>query len=242
MTQLMTMRLARGGTAARPWETLEQPSHGFRLGARPGTVTLNHWAALGGAPPPPPALRDPGVEARAVPLADVVARLRELQGPTGPDGDDDDQGGRHLYDHLLHDPDRRPGLPGRRRRHRRCHRQPHPPDRQTTDLILALSRPGWIDLAAPRNQVATRFLADGRRRPRRRFFLQLLLSLELARRVDAPGLADAARLRLLRRLPPAVLWALALARRWRDHIRVKPFDPAAGQGGFFPFFLFFTSP
>ncbi|KJZ75595.1 hypothetical protein HIM_05058 [Hirsutella minnesotensis 3608] len=236
MTQLMTMRTAGRGKATCPWETFEQPSCAFTYGSRPGTITLNHWAATASVRGPPPALRDPGVAPpRQMDLARVLDRMRELQ----RGGLEDDEPAllyRILYRRLLRDPDRLISP------HRTL-------DRQMTDLILVLSRPGWIDFTKPENQVAARFLFDpshgggegsevgghggddldnkqdapeddGGEEVYRLFMHQLLLSIELDLRIHSPQHGDWAKETLLQQMPPTILWNLALARRWRDNVRV----------------------
>ncbi|KAM4060583.1 hypothetical protein HRG_001865 [Hirsutella rhossiliensis] len=214
MTQLMTLRLAGRGPAEHPWETLEQPSYGFHFGERPGTVTLNHWASMASVLPPALTLRDPGVEPRTMDLARILGRLQELE--AGLEDDDEDLLYRILYRRILRDPDR--------------YVSPHRTlDRQMTDLILVLSRPGWIDFTDPENQVPTRFLLADHEGTYRRFLHQLLLSLELELRINAPQHGDYAKEKLLRQIPPTIQWGLALARRWREHVRVEAYGTTPKQ-------------
>ncbi len=219
MTQLMTMRLLAGsGPPAHPWETLEQPSLAFCFGSRPGTVTLNHWVEQASVLPPTLALRDPGVLPRDVDLVALFQRLRELE--AGLEDDDDDLLYRNLYKRLLRDPDRLLAP------HRTL-------DRQITDLIMVLSRPGWIDLTSPRNQIATRFIFDtghSNHQQYVRFFHQLLLSVELDLRIHSRHHSDWAKEKLLAQLPPTIQWDLALSRRWRENVRVEAYGQTADQG------------
>lgn len=220
MTQLMTLRLAGRGPPERPWETLEQPSDGFHFGERPGTVTLNHWASMASALPPALALRDSGVEPRAMDLARVLGRLQELE--AGLEDDDENLLYSILYRRILRDPDR--------------HTSPHRTlDRQMTDLIMVLSRPGWIDFTDAENQVPTRFLLADHEDAYRRFLHQLLLSLELELRINSPQHADHAKEKLLRQMPPTIQWGLALARRWRDHVRIEAYGATSKQSALPPF-------
>lgn len=211
----MTMRLCGPGLASNPWETLEQPSCGFLYGRRAGTITLNQWVAMASLLPATIRLRDPGLAPRPMSLGRCLERLWELE--AGLELDDEELLYETLYGRILRDPDRRSS--------------PHKAlDRQMTDLILVLSRPGWIDFGDGRNQVATRFIFD--RGPDReplfgRFFHQLLLSLELELRIEAAHHGRRAKEKLLAQLPPTIRWDLALARRWREHVRIEAWGPTA---------------
>ena len=226
MTQFMTMRINQGQVSASsssppltPWDTLEQPSYAFCFGRRPGTITLNHWAGLSGALPPTIALRDSGFRPREVNLTQICQRLRDIQ-QNGLDEDDQDRLYRNLYRRLLRDPDRVMGP------HRTL-------DKQITDLIMVLSRPDhWIDFTQPRNQVVTRFIFDTSQTNHiqyERFFLQLLLSIELDLRISSQHHSDWAKEKLLQQLPPTLQWNLALARRWRDNVRIESYGKSAEQ-------------
>lgn len=226
MTTLMTLRIHGKGQATKPWETLEQPSYAFYWGRLQGTITLNQWAAACAVLPPPIALRDSGVEPRDMSLARVLERLQELQ--AGLEDDDEDLLYRILYKRVLRDPDRI--------------LNPHRTlDRQITDLILVLSRPGWIDFTSPRNQVVTRFIFD---RPRiedgegddgeaaalyHKFFHQLLLSVELEMRINSQQHGDHVKEKLMRQIPPTIQWDLAVARRWRENVRVDEFGDTPAE-------------
>ncbi|CAK7209302.1 hypothetical protein SCUCBS95973_000393 [Sporothrix curviconia] len=106
-------------------------------------------------------------------------------------------------------------------------------DRQITDLIMVLSRPDyWIDFTIPRNQVVTRFIFDtshANHDQYERFFHQLLLSIELDLRISSRYHSDWAKEKLLQQLPPSLQWNLALARRWKDNIRVDAYGKSAEQ-------------
>lgn len=224
MMELMTMRTAQVPRSSYspvlyPWETLEQPSFAFCFGRRPGTITLNHWAGQSGVQPPSIALRDSGVRPRDVGLVEICQRLRDLQ-RDGLEDDDQDRLYRNLYRRLLRDPDR--GTGPRRTL-----------DRQITDLIMALSRPDyWIDFTVPRNQIVTRFIFDAslaNHQQYTRFFHQLLLSIELDLRISSRHHSDWAKEKLMQQLPPTLQYDLALARRWREHMRVDSYGKTADQ-------------
>lgn len=217
MTQLMTFRFQGNGTPKYPWDTLEQPSLAFGYGARPGTITLNQWASLSSMIPPAIELRDAGMELREVDLVQIFERLLELEG-----GLEDDKGDilyRSLYKRFLKDPDKL--------------FNPHKAmDKQITDLIMVLSSPIWIDFTIPKNQVTTRFIYDttpSNDEQYSRFFHQLLLSLELELRISAGLHDDWAKEKLLSQIPPKIQWSLALAKRWREYVRIGEFGETADK-------------
>lgn len=219
MTQLMTMRTMGPGRAAIPWATMEQPSYTFYFGQRPGTVSINQWAATASARPPPIALRDSGVAPREVDLVRIFGRLKDLE--LGLEDDDMDYMYKNLYRRFLKDPDRV--------------LSPHKSlDKQITDLILVLSRPGyWIDFSLPKNQIVTRFIFDTahiNHAQYLKFFHQLLLSMELDLRIHSTQHDEWAKEKLLETLPPAIRWNLALSRRWRENVRIEAYGSTADQG------------
>ena len=219
LTQLMTMRMLGTGYATYPWETLEQPSYAFCFGQLPGTVTLNQWTSMASVLPQAIALRDPGVMPRPMTLPRIFERLMELQ--SGLEDDDENLLYKILYKRMLRDPDKVTSP------HRTL-------DKQMTDLIVVLSRPDWIDFSIPKNQVVTRFIFDGGAGAElyRRFFHQLLLSLELELRIHSRQHGNWAKEKLLRQIPPRIQWGLAVARRWREHVRVDDYGDTPGQGRF----------
>ncbi|KFH44670.1 hypothetical protein ACRE_045160 [Hapsidospora chrysogenum ATCC 11550] len=247
MAQLMTMRMqSPRQDASYPWETLEQPSYAFYYGRLPGTITLTQWVSTASVRPPTIALRDSGVLPRPMTLERIFERLRELL-RGGLEDDDPDLLYRILYKRILRDPERI--------------LNPHRTlDKQITDLILVLSRPDWIDLTNPRNQVVTRFIFEcggceeeevveeeerqqtqqqkqqGKKQGKqqheeryRKFFHQLLLSLELELRIQSRQHGDWAKEKLLMQIPPSIQWNLALARRWRQNVRVDAFGKTSDQ-------------
>lgn len=219
MTQLMTMRTMGPGPAAHPWGTVEQPSYSFYFGSLPGTVTLNQWATTASVRPPPIALRDSGVVPRDVDLVRIFGRLKDLE--LGLEDDDIGYMYKNLYRRFLKDPDRV--------------MSPHKSlDKQITDLILVLSRPGhWIDFSSPKNQIVTRFIFDTTHVHHEQylnFFHQLLLSMELDLRIHSRQHSEWAKEKLLEQLPPPLRWNLALSRRWRENVRIEAYGSTAGQG------------
>lgn len=229
MVQLMTMRQQGKGDAGYPWQTLEQPSYSFFYGWLPGTITLNQWASSASPLPPTMELRDSGATPRHMDLEKVFERLKELQ--YGLEDDDLDLLYRITYKRLLRDPEKL-----------RSSRKSL--DKQITDLILVLSRPGhWIDFTEPKNQVVTRFIfdasnEDGPATPAavaqyHKFFHQLLLSLELELRIQSRRHSDWASEKLLEQMPPSIQWSLALARRWRANIRIQSYGETPDDGRFY---------
>jgi hypothetical protein len=218
MTQLMTLRMQGKGLASHPWESLEQPSYTFYFGRLPGTITLNQWAAFASATPPSIALRDPGVAPREVDLLGIFRRLVELEG--GLEVDDEERMYKNLYRRFLRDPDKL--------------LNPHKtPDKQITDLILVLSSPDWIDFSNPKNQVVTRFIFDtGHTNHQQylKFFHQLLLAMELDLRISSRHHFESAKEKLLPQIPPRILWSIAVARRWRENVRIEEYGSTADQG------------
>ncbi|GJC82335.1 hypothetical protein ColLi_05173 [Colletotrichum liriopes] len=202
MTQLMTLRMQGGGAAIYPWETLEQPSFAFFYGQQPGTITLN---------------QDSGVTAREVDLARIFERLKELE--SGLEDDDEEWMYKSLYRRFLRDPDKV--------------MNPHKGlEKQITDLIMVLSRPDWIDFTNPKNQVVTRFIFDpghGSQQQYIKFCHQLVLSMELDLRINSRLHGEWAKEKLLPQLPPTIQWDLALARRWREHVRVEGYGKTVEQ-------------
>ncbi|KAL7926527.1 hypothetical protein ACQKWADRAFT_142286 [Trichoderma austrokoningii] len=219
MSHLMTMKIQAHGHVSYPWETIEQPSYAFFYGRIGGTVTLNQWAAAASNIPSKIALRDSGVMPRPVTLEQIFARLQDLQ-QLGLEDDDLGLLYRSLYKRFLRDPDKI--------------LSPHKTlDKQIADLIMALSRPDWIDYTEPKNQVVTRFIfngADGDHREQyHKFFHQLILSLELDLRIHSRHHDDWAKEKLLQQMPPTIKWNLALARRWRENVRVEEYGDSPAQ-------------
>ncbi|KAK5658600.1 hypothetical protein OQA88_1993 [Cercophora sp. LCS_1] len=213
MTQLMTLRVLGSGPADYPWETLEQPSHSFYFGNRPGTITLNHWVSMASVVPPSISLRDPGIMARDIDLERICERLKELE--RGLEDDDEDLMYKNLYRRLLRDPDKYLGP------HRTL-------DKQITDLIMVLSRADWIDFTNPRNQVVTKYIYDTSQpnhQAFRNFFHQLLLSAELDARINSKHHITEAKEKLLLQIPPTIQWSMAVSRRWRENVRVEEYGP-----------------
>jgi hypothetical protein len=226
MVQFMTMRRQGKGEAGYPWQTLEQPSYTFFYGTISGTITLNQWASQASPLPPAMELRDSGVVPRAMELDRVFERLKELQ--YGLEDDDLDLLYKITYKRILRDPERL-----------RSSRKSL--DKQITDLILVLSRPGhWIDFTDPKNQVVTRFIFDASNgddpipaaaiAQYHKFFHQLLLSLELELRIQSRRHSDWASEKLLTSIPPSIQWSLALARRWRSNVRIQSYGETPDDG------------
>ncbi|KAI0433282.1 hypothetical protein F5Y09DRAFT_299618 [Xylaria sp. FL1042] len=217
MTQLMSLRVQGSGPPTAPWETLEQPSFAFGVGARPGTITLNAWVGRSSIMPPMIALRDPGMAPREVDLTQVFERLKDLE--AGLEDDDQELMYQQLYKRFLRDPDKT-STP-----HKRM-------EQQITDLVMCLSGVDWIDFTNPKNQVVTKFIYDtspGNHEQYLKFCYQVLLSLELELRINSRLHTDWAKERLMGQIPPKIQWNLAMARRWRDNIRIEQYGATAEQ-------------
>lgn len=90
----------------------------------------------------------------------------------------------------------------------------------------------WIDFTNPRNQVVTKYFYDSS--PENydactRFFYQLLLGLELELRINSSRHEAAAKERLMAQIPPRIQYDMALARRWRDNIRIDHWGHSAEE-------------
>ncbi|KAI1117419.1 hypothetical protein F5Y14DRAFT_348270 [Nemania sp. NC0429] len=215
MTQLMTLRVQGSGPPTFPWETLEQPSFAFGVGARPGTITLNFWVGRSSVMPPAIPLRDPGVVPREVDLTQIFERLKDLE--AGLEYDDQELMYQQLYKRFLRDPDKSSSP------HKRM-------EQQIKDLVMCLSGGDWIDFANPKNHVVTKFIYDtspANHDQYLKFFYQLLLSLELELRINSRLHDGWAKERLMGYIPPKIQWNLALARRWRDNIRIEEYGATA---------------
>lgn len=171
-------------------------------------ITLNQYAGRSSVIPPYIALRDSGVVPRDVDLLAIFGRLRDLE--TGLEDDDELLMYKTLYRKFLKDPDKIIS--------------PHKTmDKQITDLIMVLSRPDWIDFTHPKNQIVTRFIFDigpENHDQYHKFCHQLVLSMELELRIHSRHHNQWAKEKLLEQLPPTLRWNLALARRWREHVRI----------------------
>ena len=206
------MAIIHSKSASHPWETLEQPSMAFYPGTRAGEITLNHWVSMSSNTGPALELRDSGVQAREVEITTVLNRLIYLEG--GFEEDYEDLMYKNLYGILLKDPEK--------------FTNPHKKiENQITDLILVLTRPKWIDFSLPQNQIVAKFFSTASHadlRTYKLFFHQLLLSLELYHRIHSKQFTDDERLSLLTQLPPRISWNLAVARKWKECMKIENFE------------------
>ncbi|KAI5863423.1 hypothetical protein GGS23DRAFT_532570 [Durotheca rogersii] len=217
MTQLTTLRIQGTGLPTYPWETFEQPSLAFGFGARPGTITLNHWVGLFSELPRQIELRDLGMTPREADLTRIFDRLKDLE--EGGLEDDSEELLYRLYKRFLKDPDKSFSP------HKTMHQQ-------ITDLVTCLSSSNWVDFSIPKNQVVTKFIYDTgpeNHEQYRKFFYQLLLSLELELRINSRLHTDEAKEKLMALIPPKIQWNLALARRWRDYLRIEDYGKTPEQ-------------
>lgn len=217
-----SMSIHHTKAARHPWETLEQPSMAFCYGLRAGEITLNQWVSMSSKPNPPLELRDSGVKAREVELSTVLNRLIYLEG--GFEEDYEDLMYKNLYSNLLRDPEKT------KNPHKRI-------ENQIADLILVLSRPDWVDFSLPQNQVVAKFFATASYADQgtyKLFFHQLLLSMELYCRIHSEHFTDHDKEKLLSQLPPRISWNLAVARKWKECIKIEKFtaDENSNQSKF----------
>jgi hypothetical protein len=204
LIDLMSLPIVSSSPALEPWETLEQPSMAFAFGPSPGSITLNHWVSLSST------IRvgirvESDAQPRSMPLLSILERLRKLE-----QGLETDSVKRYksLYGLILRDSDRST--------------DPHlGMERQITDLITVLSRSDWIDFSKLENQIVAGYLLSDDQARHQKFFLQLLLSIELFLRIDHRDHSDWAKRKLMPQLPPTLSWDLALAQRWVRNISIE---------------------
>lgn len=205
--------------AKHPWETLEQPSMAFCYGVRPGEISFNHWISLSSIHSPDIELRDTGAKPRDVELGTILKRLKYLE--EGFEEDYEDLRYKNLYRDFLRDPDKQ--------------KAPHKSmEKQIADLILVLSSSRWVDFSLPQNQVVAKFFSGVRLDDRgegKMLFHQLVLGMELYVRVYSRHYDDEERDELVRQLPPRISWTLALARKWRECMRIESFDEKPNERG-----------
>jgi hypothetical protein len=141
-------------------------------------------------------------------LIAILERLQELQMTGLQDVEEFQRTYTFLYTKLIEDPE--------------AQSNPHY-DRalQIGDLLTVLSNPEWIDFSLPRNQVVAKYFDSHEEKIKRKFFHQLLLSVELYLRIESPEHAPEAKSALLASIPPKVAWDLALAKRWSDNMLIE---------------------
>lgn len=133
---------------------------------------------------------------------------------------------KNLYSNLLRDPEK--------------FKNPHKRiENQIADLILVLSRPHWVDFSLPQNQVVAKFFATASYADQgtyKLFFHQLLLSMELYHRIHSKHFTDHEKQTLISQLPPRISWNLAVARKWKECIKIEKFtaDENSKQSKFLP--------
>ncbi|KAL5611925.1 uncharacterized protein BROUX77_002081 [Berkeleyomyces rouxiae] len=214
MADMQTMILQGVNPESRwsPWETVEQPSYTFRHGYLPGTVTLNQWAWTASSIPEAIRHRKSSIELREVDLAVILQRIQDLQDRTIFDVDDEDV----MYKRFLRDPEPKMRFHGPN--------AIRPLERQVTDLIHVLSRNDWIDFSQRKNQLVTQFIASDspdKEQDFQKFYHQLVLTLELLFRLTHRRFPADQRKCMVTDIPPMIQWSLALARRWKESVRIE---------------------
>jgi hypothetical protein len=186
-----------------PDKSLEYPNMLYVQGRSPGTTTLNWFVGQRGDLRTPLDFKDSRVRKRKMKLINILERLAQLE----EEGLSESQEEQYytLYDKLLQDPDQ--------------DYEPHfDTSMQIIDLMHVLMNREWIDFSIPKNQVVAKFFDSPDEKVKTRFFHQLLLAAELHLRIQSPLHKKAAKRSLLEKMPPKVLWDLALAERWLDHM------------------------
>ncbi|KKA31159.1 hypothetical protein TD95_002288 [Thielaviopsis punctulata] len=198
-----------------PWQTVEQPSYTFYYGCLPGTITLNQWAWSASVIPEAIQLRKSSIELRDVDLIAILQRIYDLQDKVVFDVDDEEV----IYKRFIRDPDSKMRSHGPN--------NTRPLERQVVDLIHILSRPDWIDFSQRKNQLVTQFIFNTTLHKEDdfyKFYHQILLTLELLFRLTHRRFPAEERKRMTTEIPPSVQWSLALARRWKENVRIEEFD------------------
>jgi hypothetical protein len=203
--------------SAFPWVSLEQPCMRYCFGKSPGTTTLTYYVGKAGSLPPAVHYGSKK-KPRKMKLIVILERLRDLE-LLGLEEDNFEWTYRYLYDKLIEDPE--------------ADTNPHY-DRamQIADLLTVLSNPDWVDFSLARNHVVAKFFDSADEKVKRKFFHQLLLSIELYLRVQAPDHEEKAKRSLLMQLPPKVAWDLALAERWLENMSISRVQLSSTQSTF----------
>ncbi|KAF2146013.1 uncharacterized protein K452DRAFT_348667 [Aplosporella prunicola CBS 121167] len=211
-----SLTLTGPADSAYPWVALEQPCMAYCFGRRPGTTTLNYRVSKSGSIQP--TLKyGAEVKPRKIKLLHILDRLRDLE--RGFEDDAPEELYIYLYNNLLDDPD--------------MNDEPHIGiERQMTDLIIILTSPDWVDFSQPKNQVVAKFFETNDHVRKQNFFHQLLLSVELYLRVHLDIHGEKAKRQLLQKLPPKVLWDLAVAQKWLENMSIMKSRTSSNQSVF----------
>lgn len=187
-----------------PWNTLEQPSMTLCFGRYPGTMTFSRYISRLNRPAPSTEYTSKTL-LRKLDNSQILDRLRLLQEltqfPFAPEEEQD-----FLYGELLLDPesDIRNGKI----------------ERDIDVLSDLLSSQIWIDFSDPREQIVAQHHVNGTcGASAELFFHQLLLSTELARRIDLCATsAGHSSGHLLSALPRKVAWGVSMSRRFFQNL------------------------
>jgi hypothetical protein len=213
----ISLSLTGPADSAFPWVSLEQPCMRYCFGKSPGTTTLTYYVGKSGSLTSSVhyASRQ---KPRKMKLIAILERLRDLE-LLGLEEDNFEWTYNYLYSKLIEDPE--------------ADTNPHY-DRamQIADLITVLSNPDWVDFSLPRNHVVAKYFDSADEKVKRKFFHQLLLSIELYLRVQAPDHEEKAKRSLLMQLPPKVAWDLALAERWLENMSISRVQLSTTQSTF----------
>lgn len=197
------------GTPQEGWEpdkSLEYPNMLYVQGRSPGTTTLNWFVGQRGDLRTPLDFKDGRIRKRKMKLMNILERLAVLEEEGLSESLEDQY--HSLYDMLLQDPDQ--------------NYNPHfDTSVQIIDLMNVLMNREWIDFSIPKNQVVAKFFDSPEDKVKTKFFHQLLLAAELHLRIQSPTHKQSAKRSLLEKMPPKVLWDLALAERWLEHMMTE---------------------
>ncbi|KAF2671627.1 hypothetical protein BT63DRAFT_422173 [Microthyrium microscopicum] len=194
-------------TGEQGWFTdksLEYPNMLYAYGRSPGTTTLDWFVGMRGDLRSPVNFADTGVKRRKMKLIAILERLGQIETQSLQESPIEQY--HALYDSLIDDP------------HRNDDDAHYELKDQIIDLMYVLMNRDWIDFSIPKNQVVAKFFDSPDERIKTRFFHQLLLAAELHIRIHSPYHDEETIGILLERMPPKVLWDLALAQRWLENM------------------------
>lgn len=202
----------------KPWNTLEQPSMALCFGRYAGTMTFNRYIASMNRPVAQIDYSSK-VLLRKIDLSQIIERLRYLQDSREVVFVETEQEEAFLYGQLLLDP--------------HMESTNGTLERDIAVLSTLLNTPVWIDFSDPRKQFVAMYHADeALDAPADLFFHQILLSMELDRRISSyPVCNGHGTEHLMLALPRRVAWGMALSRRFFQNFAFEELDSAVPSSG-----------